>query len=199
MERMPPQNFETEVTDLIKLVQEIRSILNEKLSSRKFPRPSVQPLVKHEVPKWTAPIKEMNGIGIHGKPESEEKGATERQEHDLVGVRLVLVHLEVDTLFTDLVRLEQFDDKDPRTILLKNPNPWHRRLILSSATKLKTSGQLVLVNREHSKVEADFEKKSLIRGREIINQGLEPRNIRMRNGAFFFENRTNGPRRIRKN
>ena len=97
------QNLETEVTDLKKSVPRIKSILNEKVSSRKFlPRP-VQPLAKHEESKWTAPIEELNGIRNRGKPESKAKDARERQEHDLTEMEKVLVHLEVDTSFTYIV------------------------------------------------------------------------------------------------
>ena len=65
-ERKPTQSFETEVAHLKKSVQEIKSILNEKASSRQLPPPPVKPLVEHQEPKRTAAIEVLNGIRIRG-------------------------------------------------------------------------------------------------------------------------------------
>ena len=45
------------------------------------------------------------------------------------------------------------------------------------------------VSREQSKIEADLENKTLNRRRELLNQGVEPKNIRVRDGSLPFETR----------
>ena len=89
------------------------------MSSIQLAPPSVRPLVKHEEPKRTAPIEELNRIKIRDIPNSKGKGAKERQEHDLAETKRVLVQLEVDTSFTDIVRPRKFDDKKIRTSFTK--------------------------------------------------------------------------------
>ena len=72
-ERKPTQSFEAGATYLKKSVQEIKSILNEKLSSRKLLPPSVQLLVNNEETKRNPLIDFLNRISIRGTDESEKK------------------------------------------------------------------------------------------------------------------------------
>ena len=69
--------------------------------------------------------------------ESDDKDPRKRQEHDFCGVQKIFTHMEVEYKFNDLIRLDQRGNDRDRTILLKLPNVWLKRLILSSAQKLK--------------------------------------------------------------
>ena len=187
-ERKPTQSVETEMTNTKKLAQEIKSMMNEKCVLDNFLPPPAKPLNRHEEPKSTAPIEELNEMRIGGILKRKEKGARERRKHSLTEVEKVLLHLELETTFTDIVRLEESDEKKTHTNPLKNPNPWQRRIFLSSANKLKIFDRTVFVSRELCKMEAELENKDLIRRRELFNRGVEPKNIRVRDGGLFIRN-----------
>ena len=97
---------------------------------------------------------ELDGIRIRGIPESTEKEARVRQEHDLAEVQKLLTHMEVNAIIGDVIRLGRYNENKTRTILLKVPNAYQRRMVLLSARKLKTfslcqsviSGSLTLSN-----------------------------------------------------
>ena len=74
---------------------------------------------------------------LRGVKESDDKDPRKRQEHDFCEVQKILTHMEVECEFNDLIRLGQRGNHRDRTILLKLPNVWLKRLILSSARKLK--------------------------------------------------------------
>ena len=109
-ERRRTPGFEREMTDLKKSIQEIIPILNGKCL-QDTSLPAGKTIVKHEEPKSTASIEKLNGIRIHEVPESKEKRARECQKHDLAEFKKVLIHLELEHLFTDIVRLGQYDNK----------------------------------------------------------------------------------------
>ena len=59
-------------------------------------------------------------------------------------------------------------------------------MILLSARKLKTFGEPVFLSRQLTKEEADRENQALMRRRELINDGTEPKNLRVRDGNLFI-------------
>ena len=94
-----------------------------------------------------------------------------RQEHDFCKVQKFLIHMEVECKINDLIRLGQRGNDRDRTILLKLPNVWLKRLMLSSAQKLKNYGAPVFISKELTNEEAAIENESLKKRRELIDQG----------------------------
>ena len=81
--------------------------------------------------------------------------------------------MEVECKFNDLIRLGQRGNDRDRTKLLKLPNVWLKRLILSSARKLKNYGAAVFISKELTNEEAAIENESLKKRRELIDQGTK--------------------------
>ena len=82
-----------------------------------------------------------------------------------------------------------------RTILLKIPNAYQRRMIPLSARKLKTFDEPVFLSRQLTKEEADRENQALMRRRELINDGTEPKNLRVVTEICSSGKAQNGSRR----
>ena len=83
------KNLESEMTDLKKAVSEIKSFLTSKPPIEAVP--TVVPTPKLEAPQ--KPVLEIDGIGIRGIPESNEKEARLRQKHDLAQVQKLLAQV----------------------------------------------------------------------------------------------------------
>ena len=152
------KNLETEMTDIKKTVSEIKTLLQN------------SPITKsqEQMPK---PPEELDGIRIRGIPESTEKEV--RQEHDLAEVQKLLTHMEVNAIIGDVIRLGRYEENKTRTILLKVPNAYQRRMVLLSARKLKTFSQPIFLSKQLTKEEADLENLALVRRRELINKGTD--------------------------
>ena len=170
------------MTNLKKAVSEIKSFLTSKPPIEAVP--TAVPTPRPEAPP--KPVEEIDGIRIRGIPESNEKEARLRQEHDLAQVQKLLAHVEVNADIGDVIRLGRHEEGKTRTILLKIPNAYQRRMILLSARKLKTFGEPVFLSRQLTKEEADRENQALMRRRELINDGTEPKNLRVRDGNLFI-------------
>ena len=67
------------------------------------------------------------------------------------------------------------------TMLVKVPNAYQRRMVLLSARKLKTFSQPIFLSKE-----ADLENLALVRRRELINKGTDPKNLRVRDATLFI-------------
>ena len=62
--------------------------------------------------------------------------------------------MELECKFNDSIRLGQRGNDRDRTILLKLPKVWLKRLILSSAQKLKNYGVSLIISKELTNEEA---------------------------------------------
>ena len=97
----------------------------------------------------------------------------------------ILTHLDVETEIGDIVRLGKYDENKRRTILLKVPNVWKRRLISSSARILTTFEHPVFLSRQLSNEEVVLENKDLMMRRELITKGIDPKDLRVKDGCLF--------------
>ena len=178
------KNLETEMTDLKKTVSEIKTLLTRKPPDSGQPAQN-SPITKsqEQMPK---PPEELDGIRIRGIAESTEKEARVRKEHDLAEVQKLLTHMEVNAVIGDVIRLGRYEENKTRTILLKVPNAYQRRMVLLSARKLKTFSQPIFVSKQLTKEEADLENLALVRRRELINKGTDPKNLRVRDATLFI-------------
>ena len=80
--------LENEMTELKKTVTEIKTLLTTKQPDSDYPtQPSSIASRQKPPPK---PAEELDGIRMRGIPESTEKEARLRQEHDLADVQKVL-------------------------------------------------------------------------------------------------------------
>ena len=103
------RSFGTDVADFKKSIQEIKSNVIEKLSS--LPPPA-QAIVKQRQLKQTPPTEDWTKSEFVENP-SRKNGTREREEHELDNLKNVLVHQEVKTSYTDIVRLRKSDDRKP--------------------------------------------------------------------------------------
>ena len=94
--------------------------------------------------------------------------------------------MEVNAIIGEVIRLGRYEEKKPRTILLKVPNAYQRRMVLLSARKLKTFSQPIFLSKQLTKEEADLENLALVRRRELINEGTDPKNLRVRDATLFI-------------
>ena len=139
------KTLENEMTDLKKTVTETKTLLSTKQPDSDYPtQPSSIASRQKPPPK---PAEELDGIRIREIPESTEKEARLRQEHDLAEVQKVLTHMDVNASIGDVIRLGQYDEYKIRTILLKVPNAYQRRMILPSARKQRNSPQPIFLSR----------------------------------------------------
>ena len=84
-----------------------------------------------------------------------------------------------------MIRLSQRGNDSDRTILLKLPNVWLKRLILSTARKMKNYGAPVFISKELTNEEAAIKNESLKKRRELINQGQKKKDFSVRNGKLY--------------
>ena len=173
------KNPETEMTELKKTVSEIKTLLTRKPPDSGQPAQN-SPITKsqEQMPK---PTEELDGIRIRGIPESTEKEARVRQEHDLAEAQKLLTHMEVNAIIGDVIRFGRYEE-----ILLKVPNAYQRRMVLLSARKLKTFTRPIFLSKQLTKDEADLENLALVRRRELINEGADPKNLRVRDATLFI-------------
>ena len=125
------------------------------------------------------------GTRVRGIKESDDRDPRKRQEHDLAEIQQVFAHIEVNCNINDLLRLGPQNDTKTRTILVKVSNSWQRRLILS-ASKLKTYDKPVYLSRELSREEATLENEALQKRRELINEEIDKKDLKIRDGKLLI-------------
>ena len=123
-----------------------------------------------------------DGIRLRGIEELKSKDSRERYEHDLEEVNKLFAFLTKNAKITDLKRLGKFeeDNTKPRTIIVKLSNECQKRLILVSLSKLKNYDKTVYVSKELNPNELQAENKLLKQRRELIDNGTQPSNLRIR-------------------
>ena len=127
-------------------------------------KPAKQPEIKPNQKELNLTTSDKNNninstlqLRIGGVEESDDKDPRKHQVHDFCEVQKILTHMEVECKFNDLIRLGQRGNDRARTILPKLPNVWLKRLILSSARKLKNYGAAVFISKELTNEEAAIE------------------------------------------
>ena len=179
------KTLENEMTDLKKTVIEFKTLLSTKQPDSDYPTQPSSIASRQKPPAQHA--EELDGTRIRGIPESMEKEARFRQEHDLAEVQKVLTHMDVNASICDVIRLGRFDENKIRTILLKVPNAYQRRMILLSATKLKHSPQPIFLSRQLTKEEADQENLALVRRRQLISdKSVDRKDIRVHDATLYI-------------
>ena len=162
----------------------IKTLLSTKQPVSHYPTQSRSIASRQKAPP--KPAEELDGIRIRGIPESVEKEARLRQEHDLAEVQKVLTHMVVNASIGDVIRLGRYDENKIRTILLKVPNAYQRRMILLSARKLKNSPQPIFLSRQLTKEEADQENLALVRRRQLIrDKSVDRKDIRVHDATLY--------------
>ena len=174
------------MTDLKKTVTEIKTLLSRKQPVSHYPTQPRSIASRQKAPP--KPAEELDVIRIRGIPESTEKEARLRQEHDLDEVQKVLTLMVVNASIEDVIRLGRYDENKIRTILLKVPNAYQRRMILLSARKLKNSPQPIFLSRQLTKEEADQENLALVRRRQLISdKSVDRKDIRVHDATLYIQ------------
>ena len=95
--------------------------------------------------------------------------------------------MDVNASIGDVIRLGRYDENKIRTILLKVPNAYQRRMILLSARKLKNSPQPNFLRRQLTKEEADQENLALVRRRQLISdKSVDRKDIRVHDASLYI-------------
>ena len=177
-------NIEKEMIELKNSLLEIKTAMIDKSDPPKTTQVN-QPAV-NQIRKTPEATMVPEGIRVRGIKESDDRDPRKRQEHDLAEIQQVFAHIEVNCNINDLLRLGPRNDTKTRTILVKVSNPWQRRLILSSASKLKTYDKPVYLSRELSREEATQENEALQKRRELINEKIDKKDLRIRDGKLLI-------------
>ena len=186
LQKTQMKTLENEMTDLKKTVTEIKTLLSTKQPDSDCPTQHSSIASRQKPPPKHA--EELDGISIRGVPESTEKEARLRQEHDLAEIQKVLTHIDVNASIGDVIRLGRYDENKIRIFLLKVPNAYQRRMILLSARKLKISPQPTFLSRQLTKEEADDENLALVRRRQLISdKSVDRKDIRVHDATRYFE------------
>ena len=132
------------------------------------------------------PARQAKGIRVRGIPESNAKSALQRQQHDMHEIKEMLNHMELECDITEVRRIGQQQQDRKRTVIFEVSNPWQRRLILNSTTKLKSyNGRQLYVSKELSQVEAKLEMELLKKRKERIDAGTQRNMIRIRDLKLY--------------
>ena len=187
-QRKQMQKIELEMTAMKQTISEIKTFLTHRAKEAE-----AQNSVKTSgtnIPK--KPLEELDGIRIRGIKECADKKPMNRQNYDYMKVQKVLTHLNVSTEINDIIRLGKYDENKTRTILIKIPNPWQRRKIFLSAREFKTFDTPILLSRQLTCEEADLENKALKRRREMIQEGIESKNLRINDSILYQRSQAHG-------
>ena len=164
------EHLEFELVVLKKTVFEKKTFLVKNETCTASPR---SPDISQPKEKLPPRREQLDVIRTRGIPGLKEKNARLRKEHDYSEAQKILSHLEEKAEIGDIYRLGHYEEKKTRTILLKVPNVWHRRLILSSAMKLKEYSQPDFTSRQFSKEETVLENESPMERRDLIYKGTK--------------------------
>lgn len=181
---------EEDSTILQNLTKEIESIkasvtqMNDKIEASSK-TPVIRPDVPLSVPRPMMQTRPPDGIRIRGIPESNSRNERERKEHDLQAINEILVHLNVSPSVSDINRMGKFENGKSRTVLLRVQNPWEKRLILSSAAKLKNFRIPIYISRELSHSEHEIEKILLKKRKDLIDEGADRKDLSIRQMKLF--------------
>ena len=132
------QKIEKEMAGLQSSVSVIKTFMTQ----GKFAGPS-DPEITQTATRTTSVKENLDEIRIRGIHESKNYFARGRQEHNFNEVQKVLENISVEAAISDVTLLGKYDTNKTRTILLKVPNPYQRRMILLSACKLQFFGRPV--------------------------------------------------------
>ena len=177
------KNIEKEMIELKNSLLEIKTAMIEKSDPPKTKQVNQPAATIRKTPEATMV---PEGIQVRGIKESDDRDPRKRQEHDLAEIQQVFAHIEVNCNINDLLRLGPRNDTKTRTILVKVSNPWQRRLILSSASKLKTYDKPVYLSRELTREEAMIENEALQKCRELINEEIDKKDLKIRDGKLLI-------------
>ena len=101
-------------------------------------------------------------------------------------IKEMLNHMELECDITEVRRIGQQQRDRKRTVIFEVSNPWQRRLILNSTTKLKSyNGRELNVSKELSQVEAKLEMELLKKRKERIDAGTQQNMIRIRDLKLY--------------
>ena len=166
------ENFRKEMESIKQSVEDMKS------APKRPPHPEPTQLISRK-PNAQATY---DGIRIRGIEEMKSKDSRKRHEHDLEEVNKLFAFLTINAEVTDFKRLGKFEEdaSKPRTITVKLSNDWQKRLILVSLAKLKHYEKTVYVSKELSPNELLAENKLLKQRRELIDNGIPPRDLRIR-------------------
>jgi len=123
-------------------------------------------------------------LRLSGVPEmSSDLSYVERQTSEHNYVLKVLDYLEKrNCKITDCYRLGKFnkDRKRPRSLLLTFSSVWDRNMVLQSAKSLSSFKDKIFLSPALSPAELEVEKKILRKRWQLLNEGVEKKNIKIR-------------------
>ena len=175
------------ITQCLEVKQELAQIKNE-VKAKPPPEPT-----KAHIPAWVKPqnqsISERNngvkenydGIRLRGITESKAGTGGEQYDEDVEQVERIFIFLAVKNCpIDDVKRIRTYDQNKNRTILVKVSNDHQRRKILLSAHKMATYEKRVYISQELNSKEKQTENEILQLRRSILDYGVSPRELRIR-------------------
>ena len=124
------------------------------------------------------------GIRVKGIPEAENENADKRLATDRTEINSLVHYLGVESKITKLSRVGQYKNKGPRTILFDLETQVAKDQAVKSAYKLKTyriQSEPIFLSAELNKDDAMKENEALKLRRQLIDKGIDPKILRVRN------------------
>ena len=174
--------------DEIKNSQNVNNVfLNQQLQDlkgniTKAPPPQEPKYTQQKIPNQKRQTNDaLDGIRVRGIPELVSNDSRMRYDHDFEEVCAMISHLEVDCNIKDLKRIGKYTEGKNRTLIVNVDSKHAKRLILLSLRKLKTYTKSIYVSKELNPNEQILENNLLLKRRELIIAGTDPKKLRVRN------------------
>ena len=172
-----------DVAEIAKSFDEVKSEISKIRAEIKSPPPEpTKPAVRQPAQPIIREKPTFDGVRFRGIPESSGKTARERYDEDVLKVKEILAHMDIDCPMDDVKRVGTYENEKTRTIIAKFSSEHHRRLVLLSAHKLATYDKPIFVSRELSPDEKKLENALLIKRRYLIDvEKIAIKDLRIRN------------------
>jgi len=178
-------DFNTSISSLSHRIDELKKEMEGQVIEKREaikPAPCKPPIVTSEANTKI----QIRIMGVKEAP--EEMKFIERFEYECTYVKRILSHLNENNInITDCFRLGKFkkDAHRPRTLLVTLTSIWDKRKILSKATLLSTFGENIFISPALSPSEINIEKKILKKRWQLISDGTDRKQIKIKNLKLF--------------
>ena len=151
------------------------------------PRPEINANTNNQYDETHQYSLRIDGVSELTGPEDEKPTVLNLLEADRRAVNDIFNQLTEDPGIMDIKRLGRFD-KDrqrPRTILVTLKNIWDVRKIVAKSSSIRSYDKKVYISKALSKSEIEIENSLLKKRRELINSGVEAKDLYIKGLKLF--------------
>jgi len=180
-------------TQLNEIVNKINKLENESKIEAEVSKATNAPPLK-QLPKETRTHANLKfQLKVSGIPEiSEDINYIKRQQIEKEHIDKILKHIgKQQCKIIDCFRLGKYrkERQRSRSIIITFASVWDRNMVLQSAKNLSTFEEKIFISPALSPVEMEKEKKMLKKRWELINSGVDRKNIKIKNLSLFVDDK----------